>query len=131
MQALLLLQLQQRPREPPSVHWDIGIDPEGAEAASGGSGDQFAPCRCAEHSRTLPERLCITASLDQEQRHDAQNGPQSRNPPEDGQTPSQTVEGLLATFDGLQAHIWSAAALGIPVPLYHHSFEACPESSPT
>ena len=53
----------------------------------------------------LSEFPCITAPLDQKQRHDAQNGPQSRNPPEDGQTPSEAVEGLLAAFDGFQAHV--------------------------
>lgn len=59
--------------------------------------------------------------------------PRAAIPPKTARTdtPSQTVEGLLAAFDGLQAHIWSAAALGIPVPLFHHSFEACPECSPT
>jgi hypothetical protein len=100
-----ILQLQHPSGEPQSVHWDIGIDPEGAEAASGGSGDQLAPCRCADHPRTLPELPCIAPPLDEEQCHDTQNGPQSRNSPEDGQTPSEAVEGLLAAFDGLQAHV--------------------------
>ena len=52
----------------------------------------------------LPELPCIAASLDQERRHDVQNGPQSRNSPEDGQTPSEAIEGLMAAFAGFQAH---------------------------
>lgn len=49
--------------------------------------------------------------------------PRAAIPPKTARTdtPSEAVEGLLADRDGFQAHIWSAAALGIPVPLFHHS----------
>lgn len=49
--------------------------------------------------------------------------PRAAIPPKTARTdtPSEAVEGLLAARDGFQAHIWSAAALRIPVPLFHNS----------
>ena len=77
------------PPSRPSVRLFWWIDPDTTEATAIAGGPDLAACCRAIGERVLPERPCIAASLDQEQRHDAQNGPQGGNSSKEGQTPSE------------------------------------------